>query len=272
VAALKTHTTPESYVKNRLSPALLPLLTELATKPKSLAKFIEHPSKFLSANDELRASEKRAIGSGVPGRLRVLAQTKPADIATEFVQAVLRSPTLAQQYAAVLKANSGDPGGEDKIVSWLKGQGYDTTPEAIDTVYQMTLNVNLDYYDSAYSSTYTDGSAGPEILIQKGVVTVKGSAIKKPIYSQSSLQWTTADGNAFNTQLHFRVLTNDDGKPLPAGSYIGPQFWGMYWGTGTMPSTPNIVGKTGTAPPKPNKPTDPVQPTPLSNFAEDYLT
>lgn len=272
VKALDTHTIPENYRKNRLSPALLPVLTQLATSPNAVTKFKRNPERFLATFDNITPNEKRVLKTSSPGMLRALSLRSSADVASQFVQAEFRDPTLAQKYASVLAQNNGDPDGETNIIAFLKQQGYDTTPEDVNTAYLQAISVNIDTYDGYYASTFTNGGDGPNILIQNGGVTVNGTAIKKPIYSQSLLQWSTSDGNAFNALLTFRVLTADDsGRPLPAGSYIGPQFYGSYWGN-TKPTSPNIQGKTGTAPPQPVNPVNPVQPTPLDTFSGNFVT
>lgn len=46
-----------------------------------------------------------------------------------------------------------------------------------------------------------------------------------------------------------QTATTDDGKPLPAESYIGPQFYGNYDFTADSPPlASNIFGKVGVAP------------------------
>jgi hypothetical protein len=138
--------------------------------------------------------------------------------------------------------------------------------------YEQSLNQNLDTYDSTYATTLT-GATGPVIVIQGGAVTVNGVAIKSANYSMSVLTWSSSRGNASSAVLNFQVLTSDDGKPLPAGSYIGPQFYGTYWLSGkTKPTSTNIFGKVGAAPATPPSGSTTVQATPISTWYDTYQT
>ena len=67
-----------------------------------------------------------------------------------------------------------------------------------------------------------------------------------------------------------QTATTDDGKPLPAESYIGPQFYGNDdFIADSPPSASNIFGKVGVAPrPKPG----PVELTPISTWFAAYRT
>jgi hypothetical protein len=272
VQALKTHKPSPSYRKNRLPTSTLPALLALATSPKAVAHFRRNPTQFLEAHPDMAPHVKKVLTTGSPGLLRLLSLNSSADVAAKFVQAEFRDSTLASKYAAVLKENNGDPDGEANIIKFLQDQGYDTTPEDVDAAYLKAISVDVNTYAGYYASTFTSGGVGPSILIQNGAVTVADTVIKNPIYAQSVLQWSTRDGNAFNANLTFRILTDDDGKPLAPGAYIGPQFYGTYWKSDPEPSAPNIQGKTGTAPVKPVDPVKPVTPTPLDTFAGNFVS
>ena len=148
-----------------------------------------------------------------------------------------------------------------------------TTPEEIIAAWNQNFDVNLDVYDSVYSSTFYPSGDGPTIIISGGVVKVNGVEIINPIYSESDLSWSTTDGNQYNANLHFEIVTADpSGQALPAGSYLGPQFHGFYWASGeTQPTSVNISGKVG-QPPDPSNGDVPVTATPLSYYASTLTT
>ncbi|CAH0055790.1 unnamed protein product [Clonostachys solani] len=271
VKALDNHKSPKNYKKTRCSPALFHALKTLATDTRAARSYKKSPGGFAAGIEGLRADEKKALVSGNTGLLRLAMKASTTDVATQFVQAELRNPTLATQYASILKDNLNKPDGNANVEKWLEDQGYSTTIDAIYQAWEKMINSNLDTFDSVYA-TLVDKKAGPTVVIQKGGVSVNGKAIVGFTYSASTLSWNASDGNASSAVLHLQVLTDDDGKPLPPDAYIGPQFYGIYWAKdASKPSSTNAYGKIGVAPgPDPGPP--PVKPTPLSTFYDNYQT
>jgi Tetrapyrrole (Corrin/Porphyrin) Methylases len=272
IAALDKHTTPPNYKKTRATSTMFQIIYQLATDPKTLAKYRASPEKFVASTSGLRPSEASALASSHPGRIWMAMKATPQQVAAEFVQAELRTPTLAQQYSAVLKENQNQQNGEANIAAWLKAHGYDTTADDVYQAFLQMQNEQLDFYDSNYGTTL-NGATGPTVLIRNGAVTVNGIVINKFTYAHSTLSWNEADGNPSSAVLNLQVLTSDAGKPLPANSYIGPQFFGIYWAKGaTKPAMTNIYGRVGVAPSGTGGGPSPVAGTPLSNWDDTYET
>ena len=248
IEALDTHEIPTNYRKTRASPAMYEALHKLALHPKAVASFNANPKRFVSSFIDLTPNEARVLQQGHAGALRKLLKADPTDVAKQFVQAVLRRATLATGYAAVNKANQRNPNGKAQIAAWLASQGYNCTPDDVWVAYQAIMNVDLSVYDNQYS-TQLDGAPGPTLLIDQGKVSINGTIIKDPTYASSTLSWTSADGNASTATLHLQIITSQDGKPLPAESYIKPQFSGIYYRAGqSKPSESNFFGKVDPVP------------------------
>ena len=248
IKALDNYVVPKNYRKTRTSPEMYEALSKLALDPKAVVKYNASPKRFAASYPDLTPAESSALVKGHSGSLRMVLKADATDVAKQFVQAEIRNPSLANQYATICKQNQNQSNGNDNIAAWLKSQGYDTTVNDVWTAYQAMLNQDLDVYDSQYV-TQLNGATGPVVTIQDNTIYVAGTAIQKPSYASNTLSWNASDGNASTATLHFQLLTADDGKPLPAGAYVGPQFFGIFSTPGQATVTAsNFFGKVGSVP------------------------
>ena len=98
-----------------MSPDFYDALHLLATSPKAVQRRKASPIIFARSYPDLSKKEHLALKYGHSGLIRITAQQSPADIATRFVQAELRDPTLVAKYAAILKQYQNDVNGKDEI-------------------------------------------------------------------------------------------------------------------------------------------------------------
>lgn len=146
--------------------------------------------------------------------------------AQKFLQAMLTSPAIADQYAAQMQSN---PGG---IGAWLASIGYaDIDSTVIYIALEQIRDVSQAFWTGIYGMTYmsTDSKTwinGPVLIIEgDSTVLLDDVAIINPVYAKSVLQWTNV-GNATVAQLAFTQITGVTNAPLPAGTYIGNKFIG----------------------------------------------
>lgn len=270
VKALDIHALPKNYKRLRASPHLANAMKELAVDPKSRALFKKAPAAFVATHPYLRPSERTALSSSKTWTIHAAMKASPADIAAEFVQACLRDPTLSQQWFANAKLYKNGAG---TLNDWLKSKGYDTTVNEVDSAWSGELGQGLDIYSTTYS-TLIGGKVGPLLIISKGTVTFDSVKIKKFTFASSVLSWSQTDGNASTVRITLVVLTDDDGKPLPPGSYIGPMFSGTLTDANHAANT-TFLGRVGDFP-KPSTPSDPptgpTDGTKLDQYDSTYST
>lgn len=248
VAALDTHVLPKNYRRLRATPALRSAMQKLALEPASQRLYLKSPAAFASTITGLRSNERRALETGRPYPIVSAMKASSTDEANQFVQDVLRSPTLAQQWSDEVVKYSQTEDGADQITAWLVSKGYDTTFEEVLTAFNTAANQSLDFYDSSYNTQLDNTTAGPSVVIQKGQVHVDGKNIVMFNYENSKLTWSASDGNDSTASLTMEMLTtNPDGTPLPDNSYVGPEFYGTYQTKGAT-SASQIIGRVGTIP------------------------
>jgi hypothetical protein len=269
IAALKSHVPPANYKKLRCSPAIKTVVKSLALDPIAQARFKASPAKFASTLSGLRPVELAAIVSARPYAIVSAMKATSGDVATQFVLAVIRSPTLAAQWGSENKSVNGNINGNDILIHWLKSKGYDTTIHDVDAAFEAACDHLLEFYDLSYT-TQIDGQSGPTIVIRKGVVTAGGKKINKSSFVQSLLTWSASDGNGSSASLTFVVYTEQTGNPLPSNAYLGPQFYGTYWTGADKASQANAFGRIGPIPPNIKGPS--TEGSKIDQFSDTYVT
>ena len=158
---------------------------------------------------------------------------------------------------------------EVNVLAWLKAEGYDTTINALLHAFDKVLHQDLATFDYYYS-TRLNGRTGPSIMIKNGLVSVDDVQLNKVSYVLGTVIWNESESNDSSAVIHLRLLTNFDNKPLPFGSYIGPQMSGLYWRKGQpKPIDANIFGKVGV---EPADSVTGVAAAPITAWAGKYLT
>lgn len=273
VKALDTHALPNNYKRLRASRPMATAMQQLAIDPKSRDLFQKAPAAFVATHPDLRPSERSALESSKTWVIHSAMKATPAAVADEFVQACLRNPTLSQQWSTILKRYKDQDDGADQIAAWLKSQGYDTTLDEVDKAWARELGQGLDVYSTTYN-TLLDNKAGPLLVISKGTVTFDSVKIKKFTFAESVLSWSQSDGNASTVKVTLVILTDNDGKPLPPDSYIGPMLSGTLTDI-NHPSEVKLYGRVGDFP-KPSDPSDPdpgpTDGTKLEQYDSTYAT
>ena len=72
----------------------------------------------------LSKAEADALGFCSVGPMNMVAAAAPLTPAMQFVQEILRDPSLVKQYNAIVQKNMGNPEGDANIEAWLKTEGY----------------------------------------------------------------------------------------------------------------------------------------------------
>ena len=272
VKDLDTHQLPKNYKRLRASASLGTAMKELAIDPSARELFKKSPPAFTATHPKLRPSERSALETRKIWSIRSAMTATPASVAAEFVQACLRDPTLAQQWAATLKEYKDDDNAEEEIDAWLEEQGYDTTLEEVDKAWANELGQGLDVYEFTYN-TLVNNEKGPLLVISGGTVTYDSVLIQKFSFVESVLSWSQADGNASTVRVTLVILTDDDGKPLPDDAYVGPMFSGTLTDVNN-PSPVSFQGRVGDfpKPTPPNPDPGPNDGTTLDQYNSTYTT
>ena len=235
VRELDTHQLPENYKRLRAS-SLGIAMKELAIDPRARELFNKSPTVFAATHPNLRPPERAAIESRKMWMIHTAMKASPGAVADEFVQACLSDSNISRQLTALLKHCRNDEGGIDEINTWLKTQGYDTTLEEVDRARPRGIEQSLKVYSHTYN-TLVDDNKGPQLIIGTRSITFDSALIKRFKFTDGVLSWSQADGNASTVKVAFDILTHDNDKPLPSGSYVGP----LFSGTLTNDHSPNVT-------------------------------
>jgi len=142
----------------------------------------------------------------------------------------LTKPTIAGQYADVLQQNQTNMGA---VAAWLASEGYaNIDPVCIYLALEQMRSWNLTYWTGVYDNTIlTDGhSIGmATLIVQGGTVSLEGTAVRTPNYDFIGLNWQVTQGNKTAANIPFTQVTGVTNQPLPQGTYIGPQFSGVFF-------------------------------------------
>src|ERR1700704_6539039 len=164
------------------------------------------------------------------------------DTGQKALQRMLTAPAVARQYADILQRNQDNM---PAVAAWLAGAGYPgIDPTCIYIALEQMRNVNQACWTGVYDTAMTTDRQfwvdGGTLIIQgKSAVTLGGdpesdpAVIKNPTFSNSTLSWTTADGNGWDASIAFTPITGVTNQPLPPGTYLGPQFSGTLTQPGT---------------------------------------
>jgi len=173
------------------------------------------------------------------------------DTGQQCLHGFLTKPTVAGQYADVLQQNQTNTAA---VAAWLAGQGYaNIDPVCIYIALEQMRATNLAYWSGFYDNEIvTDGKTLQfvNMYIQGGAVVLDQGAVKDPNYLGSRLSWSTAPGNTTAGTVQFMQVTGVTNQPLPAGSYIGPQFSGAFFdGSTEFPTWKGNVSEWTLLPP-----------------------
>ncbi|CAI0650768.1 unnamed protein product [Colletotrichum noveboracense] len=189
-------------------------------------------------------------------------------VATSFVQALRSNETLYQAYTNEFVSSSDDaPPSSDDVTKFIQSQGYDTNLADVNAALASVSAIDLSFWQGDYNTQFIDeGSTGPRVVIQAGVVTVLGTQINNYTFNNFTLAWTDST-NTSNGQITFASTVGlnpqsdptspslqstqgqDDTSAGIANPYIGPQFQGFFWAQGRhQPSDANIWGRMGKFP------------------------
>ncbi|KAI8177111.1 hypothetical protein K4K51_005763 [Colletotrichum sp. SAR 10_75] len=188
--------------------------------------------------------------------------------AKRFVQGLRNNETLYQAYIDEFESSSDNaPPSVDDVTNFIKSKGYSTTLPDVNAALASVSANDLSFWQGDYNTQFFDeGSPGPRVVIQAGIVTVMGKQINNPTFKGRKLTWTDSN-NPSNGQLIFESMiglnpqsdpTSPDLQPPQeqnngsagiVNPYIGPQFSGLLWARGRpQPSDANIWGRMGKFP------------------------
>ncbi|KAF5512963.1 hypothetical protein CGCA056_v012485 [Colletotrichum aenigma] len=164
-------------------------------------------------------------------------------VATSFVHALRSNETLYQAYTNEFVSSSDDaPPSSDDVTKFIQSQGYDTNLADVNAALASVSANDLSFWQGDYNTQFVDeGSTGPRVVIQAGVVTVLGTQINNYTFNNFTLAWTDST-NTSNGQITFASMVDlnpqsdptspnlrttqgqDDTSAGIANPYIGPQF------------------------------------------------
>lgn len=133
------HRVPPGYKYSFASEALYQTLLTLALDQRAQGEFRADPRAYLDAREGLTADERRSLLLQHTGVTRMMFKRDPDKEAIRFIGAALLDPELALRYRdrqatvaqAVAQRTIPLSEYEGLIASWLRQQGYATTPSAV---------------------------------------------------------------------------------------------------------------------------------------------
>ncbi|KAI8281071.1 hypothetical protein K4K60_004446 [Colletotrichum sp. SAR11_57] len=128
-------------------------------------------------------------------------------VATSFVQALRSNETLYQAYTNEFVSSSDDaPPSSDDVTKFIQSQGYDTNLADVNAALASVSANDLSFWQGDYNTQFIDeGSTGPRVVIQAGVVTVLGTQINNYTFNNFTLAWTDST-NTSNGQITFASM------------------------------------------------------------------
>jgi Tetrapyrrole (Corrin/Porphyrin) Methylases len=245
IAQLQTHRPPAGYKPARPSAEFYNLVRELSLNPATLELFNSNPEALLDRCIGLSQAERRALLSRHYGYLRLAMQRTTAEVALEFVRAILRNPVTAQRYQILQSAGMGRSGHE-RVQSAIRELGFDTTPEDVSLALEKILSEDPTVWSGEYE-LMLEGRHRGRLSVSASEVRLGNDRIKGYRFADSVLTWSASDNNNTSGSLKFMLLTSSkDSEPLADGAYIGPQFRGVIWAENTsQPTEDNAFGKVG---------------------------
>jgi hypothetical protein len=244
IAALERHAMPRNYRRKQTSQAMHDTLYDLATKPQELYAFKRAPTAFVDGKSGLSPAERRALASRHAGQIWLAMKRTARDIAVEFVERVVRDPTLASRYAEMCRQRRDQNDGAASVSQWLKVHGFEITPDDVSEALA-DIAANAPGFFTATYHTFWDNQPGPVIVISKDAVIVDGVRIRRTVYANSVLKWSAADGNQSSAELALAV-GSEDRRRASLDDAGGPEFRGTYWCAGQpQPGSRNLIGMSG---------------------------
>jgi hypothetical protein len=241
VAELGTHRRPRGYRPARPSAELSRLLEDLALDPGLLERYDADPELVLGGRPGLSSVERAAVLSGDRRWLGFVMERSGREVARQLVERALSDVGLARRYHDLLGAG----GEEDDIARGLRALGFDTTPAEVLRAFDELAGREPGFWASRYELV-VEGRRGGTLSITPSEVLVDHVRIADHRFDGAVLSWSETSGNQSSAALRLSVLTGVDGRPLPAGAYLGPQVRGELWARGApRPGRDNAFGKVG---------------------------
>lgn len=248
------HSAPPGYMYSFASEALYNTMLTLMLDPQAQAAFSDSPRAYLNQCEGLTADERRQLLVRHPGVTRMLCKRDPNIEAIRFVDSALTHPRLANAYrdfqqaehSALMHKKIAPFEYEGHLASWLRSQGYATTPAAVTRAVKGVSVPDSVNFSETYITTWqqpgaTTSTLGPVVAVSdtNRTVVVNGVSIKNPIFAGSVVTWMAVSGNPSSAVLSFH---DRDGVSSFAGSYVE--------GSAGLPRDSNLFG-SATAPSRP---------------------
>ena len=249
IADLDHWVVPHPYVHTPLTKAAR-YVASLATNIQLLRTHVQQPEKSMKASS-LGQYEMVALQSKHSGRIRMALKANMLSIAQQVVIRLVTVPKFAALFNTKMKQYMNDANAAEEMHKWLLQEGYDITLDDI-------LHAKAELQKSSlimWSGKYSSSIANVNIIIQgaapplTGNVLVEGVLVKKLTFANSTLSWSSKDGNHSSASLVFTAKESDVFA-----------FTGKYWEGDNEPSSDNISGHSVS-----------VDPT-LSNLVGRYKT
>jgi Tetrapyrrole (Corrin/Porphyrin) Methylases len=245
ISELDTHQVPADYKPTRPTQGMYLIMKDLALDPLTREQFASDPQQVFGRYPDLSDTDRTALLSRHYGLIRRAMQRTSKMVAEEFVRRILRDAAMAHRYRALQTLERGTATGRERIWRALLDLGYDTTPEDVSAALEEILESDLTVWSGDYETSVAGARHGV-LHIDSSSVTFNGSPIEGYVFEKSVLSWMDAGDNATSALLTFKLRTDVGREPLPEGSYMGPQFQGFIWTSGSArPTTLNAFGHIG---------------------------
>ena len=201
-------------------------LIDISTNPKKMLKYLRNPKKLMIKYG-ISPSEISSLTSQVPQNLLLTLKPSSSTVALAVVRRLCLDPTFASAYSTAGSSFYSCLNGEEKLMQWLKLQGYETTPEAID---KSMVEIRRKCYPT-WIGNYVTNIPAVTVGIQTSKVFISGVPVKVFRFNDGVLTWSCGDGVVYNGALRF--------VETPVNSFVG-KVWKL---NEVEPSVDNITGE-----------------------------
>ena len=174
------------------------LLIDVSTNPKKLLKYLKNPKKLMKKYG-ITPAEISSLTSSVPQNVLLVVKPYSCTVALAVVRRLSTDPSFASAYSTAANSFYSTYNGEEKLIEWLKLQGYEITPEAIDEKLKEIRRICYMMWVGNYATTIPDVTIG----IQSDKVLVSGVLLHAFAFKDGVISWSAGGGVVYNGILRF---------------------------------------------------------------------
>ena len=225
ISSLSSWKFPTTY-RRTIESGATRFLIDISTNPKKLLKYLRNPQKLMIKYG-ISPSDISSLVSHVPQNLLLTLKPSSSTVALAVVRRLCLDPSFASAYSTAGNSFYSCFNGEEKLIQWLKLQGYETTPEAIDKILTEIRRRCYITWVGNYVTNVPDVTIG----IQTPIVSICGVPMKTFNFKDGVLTWSCGDGVIYNGALRF--------LETPVNSFVG-RVWKL---NEVQPTVDNIRGE-----------------------------